>query len=125
MSEQKCEQQSPDVLIGAKVLAAFSSLTTFSCEFDNGKALLLEALEGTASGVGIGARVVDVAEMPREMDAVCRVDWTWIYGSALSRLATNAGAAKLELSDAGPLTISVQVWQGKPFLAFQPFRPAK
>lgn len=112
-------------VLGAKVVAAFSSLTTFSCELDNGKGLMIEAVDGTMGGAGVRVSVVESGELPREMDAVCRVDWTWIYGSAVKRLATTAGAAKVELSEAGPLTISAQVWQGKPFLAFQPYRPAK
>jgi hypothetical protein len=112
-------------VLGAKVTAAFSSLTTFSCELDNGKGLMIEAVEGTSGGAGISVQVVDAAQLPREMDAVCQVDWTWIYGSAVQRFATTAGAAKFDLNDAGPLTVSVQLWQGKPFLAFQPFRAPK
>jgi hypothetical protein len=124
MNEQTCGQQSPEVLLDAKVVAAFSSLTTFSCEFSNGKGLVIEAVgeEGTSA---VQAKVVEASELPREADAVCKVDWSWIYGSALTRFVTTSGAARLELKDIGPLTIAAQVWQGKPFLSFQPFRAAK
>lgn len=110
-------------ILDAKVIAAFSSLTAFSCELDNNQGLLIEAVDAAGSPA-VSVKVVKLAELPREMDAVCRVDWTWIYGKALKRIATTSGAAKLELTDVGALTISAQTWQGKPFLAFQPFRPA-
>jgi hypothetical protein len=106
------------------VVAAFSSLTTFSCELDNEKGLLIEAVD-SAGSPAVSVKVVKVAELPREMDAVCRVDWSWIYGTAVKRIATTSGAVKFELSDVGPLTVAAQTWQGKPFLSFMPFRPAK
>lgn len=123
MTEQVSEQQSFEALLDAKVVAAFSSLTNFSCEFDNGKGLLIEAIDN--GGAAVKARVLPADQIPKEMDAVCRVDWTWIYGNALQRLVTTSGAAKLELANVGALTIAAQTWQGKPFLSFQPFRPAK
>lgn len=126
MSSQSSSQASPDVLVGANIVAAYSSLTAFCCEFDNAQALILEAPPpGSQSGKDeIVMRVLPASEMPREADAVCKVDWSWIYGRPLQRLATTGGVARLEIKDVGPLTISVQLWQGKPFLAFQPFKPA-
>jgi hypothetical protein len=121
MSEQKCEQESPEILIDAKVVSACSSLTRFACEFDNGKGLLLEAAE-TAEGPSLISKVLPANELPQDADAVCKVDWSWIYGHALRTLVTTRGASKLDLAGVGPLTVSVQTWQGKPFLAFQPFR---
>jgi hypothetical protein len=111
-------------VLDAKIVAAFSSLTSFSCELDNQQGLLIEATDNSGSPA-VNVKVVKVAELPREMDAVCRVDWTWIYGTAVKRIATTSGAVKFELSDVGPLTISAGTWQGKPFLSFQPFRAAK
>jgi hypothetical protein len=118
--------QSFENVLDAKVVAAFSSLNTFSCELSNGKGVVIEAVDGgDPSEAGVNVQVVESAALPREMDAVCRVDWTWIYGSAIKKLATTSGAVRFDLSEAGPLTISAQVWQGKPFLAFQPYKPAK
>jgi hypothetical protein len=120
------EAKSFENVLDAKVVAAFSSLTTFSCELSNGKGVLVEAVgNGTASGAGVNVKVVESGALPREMDAVCRVDWTWIYGTSVKGFTTTSGGVRFDLSDVGPLTISAQVWQGKPFLAFQPFRPAK
>lgn len=111
-------------ILGAKVVAAFSSLTSFSCELDNQQGVLIEAVDVSGSPT-VNVKVVKAGEIPREMDAVCRVDWTWIYGTAVKRIATTSGAVKFELSEVGPLTISAGTWQGKPFLSFQPFRAAK
>jgi hypothetical protein len=120
------QAQSFENVLDAKVIAAFSSLTTFSCELSNGKGVLVEAVDGdTADGAGVNVRVIESNSLPREMDAVCRVDWTWIYGSAIKGLVTTSGAVRFDLAEIGPLTISAQLWQGKAFLAFQPFRPAK
>lgn len=118
--------QSFENILDAKVVAACSSLTTFSCELSNGKGVVIEARDGaTAGSASVKVDVVDAAALPREMDAVCRVDWSWICGSVIKALATTSGAVRFELSDAGPLSISAQVWQGKPFLAFQPYKAAK
>lgn len=118
--------QSFENILDTKVVAACSNLTTFSCELSNGKGVVIEATGGaTAGSAGVKVDVVDAQSMPREMDAVCRVDWSWICGSAVKAIATTSGAVRFDLSDAGPLTISAQVWQGKPFLAFQPYKAAK
>jgi hypothetical protein len=109
-------------LSGKTIKAAFSSLTNFACEFDDGSGLLLEAAEGPTPR--IDGNLVEANALPRDNDAVCRVDWSWIVGSKINRAKLTENAAQLQLDKAGPLTISVQMWQGKPFLAFQPFRPA-
>lgn len=104
------------------IRAAFSSLTNFSCEFTDGTGLVLEAVDPSAPKVE--AKVVSADSLPRESDAVCKVDWSWIVGSNIKDAKLSDKAVQLQLDAAGPLAISVQVWQGKPFLAFQPFRPA-
>jgi hypothetical protein len=111
-------------LTGKKLSNAFSSLTEFSCETDGDVGLVLKAVE-SASGPTIEAKLLEKGKLPREMDAVCRVDWSWIADSTVSDVSYNGSAVRLQLNPAGPLTISVQVWQGKPFLAFQPYRAPK
>jgi len=123
MTESKCEHQSPEALLGASIVSASSSLHMFSCEFNNGKGLLVEAIDDDGEP-GVRVTVVDSEQLPHEQDAVCHVDWKWIYGSQIAHLASTSGALKLKLSEAGPLTISAQTWQGKPFLAFQPYKSA-
>ena len=107
---------------GKIIKGAYSSLTNFSCEFADGTGLLLEAVDPQAPRLAV--QVVEASALPREMDAVCKVDWSWIVGSNVAASKISQQAAQFQLDKAGPLTISVQVWQGKPFLAFQPFRPA-
>lgn len=124
MDVKASAQETLSSLSGRTVKAAFSSLTNFSCELDNGHGLIVEAVE-SASGPAVSLSLVNAAELPKESDAVCRVDWGWIVGSTVAAASANASALRLQLAPAGPLTISVNVWQGKPFLSFQPFRPAK
>jgi hypothetical protein len=108
-------------LQGKKLSTAFSSLTEFSCETEGDIGLVLKAVE-TAGGPSIEAQVMSKESLPREMDAVCRVDWSWIANSTVSAVSATGSSVSFQLNPAGPLTISVQVWQGKPFLAFQPYR---
>jgi hypothetical protein len=108
-------------VLGKTIKDALSSLTTFSCEFTDGTALLLQAADFI--NPSIGSKVVPVSEMPRDADAVCKVDWGWIVGSKIENFRQDKKTAKFQLDKAGPLTISVQVWQNKPFLAFQPYKP--
>jgi hypothetical protein len=118
-------QQAAASFIGQRVKQATSSLESMSIEFDGGKGLLLLGADGASGQAALSIRQMEAEHLPRQADAVCSVDWSWIQGSALTRATVNDGNLKLELDPAGPLTVSVQLWQGKPFLAFQPYKPAK
>jgi hypothetical protein len=112
-------------MIGQKLGSAFSSLTDFACSIDDGPlGLSLKAVE-TSTGPAIEAKLVTKDQLPKETDAVCRVDWNWIAGSTIVGVSQDKQAVRLQLDPAGLLTISVQVWQGKPFLAFQPYKSPK
>lgn len=124
MDVKASAQETLSAISGCAIKAAFSSLTNFSCQLDGDRGLIIEAVE-SESGPAIRVSLVDAAQMPKESDAVCRVDWGWIAGSKISAASANSSAVRLQLAPAGPLTISVNVWEGKPFLSFQPFRPAK
>ncbi len=108
-------------LKGQKLGTAFSSLTEFSCETDGATGVLIRAIDSDR-GPAIEIKTVPNDELPKDSDAVCRVDWRWIAGSVVSDVSASSNVVKLQLSPAGPLTISVQTWQGKAFLAFQPYR---
>jgi hypothetical protein len=108
-------------IIGKEVLSARSSLTSFCVSLEGGVGLLIEAGE---SEPGLKITVANECDLPKHEDAVCKVDWQWISKSKIEAMAATPFSARLKLTPAGPLTISVQLWQGKPFLAFQPFRPA-
>lgn len=106
---------------GKRLSAAVSSLTQWSCEMDGDSGLVLRAIEGP-TGPQIESAVVNKSELPQDSDAVCHVDWGWIADSVVDDIVASASSVRLLLAPAGPLTISVQTWQGKPFLAFQPYK---
>jgi hypothetical protein len=111
-------------LRGARVETASSSLTQFAVALDGGRGLLAEAVEGAeAAAVVVSSPAADT--LPPLAEAVCAVDWGWIVGSTVRGASLAAAQLRLELEPAGPLTISAAIWQGSPFLAFQPYRPAQ
>jgi hypothetical protein len=110
-------------LYGKKIVHADSSLQNFSIELEGATGLSLEA-RGDKSELSLTATVVDSSSLPRLSEAVCSVDWSWIYGATVSEISVLSDTVRLSLQPVGPLSISLSVWQGSPFLAFQPFRPA-
>jgi hypothetical protein len=110
-------------LYGKKVVRADSSLQNFSIEVEGAAGLSLEA-RGDKGQFSLTAAVVDSANLPRLSEAVCSVDWSWIYGSTVAEISVSSDSVRLSLQPVGPLTVSLSVWQGSPFLAFQPFRPS-
>ncbi len=110
-------------IVGKKIVQASSALTSFAIKFDDGTGVILDAVE--PSSPTIAANVVAASELPNLEEAVCSVDWEWIYGSTVNEAKGIGGSVRLQLSAAGPLTIGSALWEGKPFLSFQPFRPAK
>lgn len=108
-------------LKGKKVVAAASELTAFSLSFDDGSGLLLLA-EKLSDRYDIDARIMPSHELPQIGDAICKVEWAWIASSTIESIQCLPGSFKINFSPAGPLTISAQLWQGKAFLAFQPYK---
>lgn len=108
-------------IIGAKIVRATSSLHQFAVELSDGHCLILDAAAGE-SGPSIEPLVVEAARFPSSGDAVCAVDWTWITGGELTAFVAGSDQVKLTLSPQGPITVSVAVWQGKPFLSFMPYK---
>lgn len=106
--------------VGRRVAQAASSLERFALTLDDGAALLAEARDAAAPRVDV--RLVTAAELPPLADAVCAVDWGWLLGATIAEARLDNGQLRLHLDPAGPLTVSAAVWQGSPFLAFQPYR---
>ncbi len=118
-------QDKLSAIIGAKIVRASSSLHQFAIELSGDKCLILDAATGQ-SGPSIEPLVDDAAKFPSSGDAVCAVDWSWISGGELTAIRAGSDQVKLTLSPQGPITVSVAVWQGKPFLSFMPYKaPAK
>ncbi|MBX5493556.1 MAG: hypothetical protein IRZ14_20605 [Chloroflexi bacterium] len=108
-------------LVGRRVASAASSLDQFALAFDDGSGLLAQAHDTAAPRVIVEAR--PAASLPALAEAVCAVDWSWIVGARVQDARLVEGQLRLQLDPPGPLTISAALWQGRPFLAFQPYRP--
>lgn len=114
-----------DGIIGKKILRANSTLKQFAVELSDDACLILDAETGE-SGPNISPCVAGSDRFPKDGDAVCAVDWSWIAGGELTGIAVSSEQVKLTLSPQGPVTVSVGTWQGKPFLSFMPYKaPAK
>jgi hypothetical protein len=112
-------------IIGAKVLRATSSLHQFAIEFSGDQCLILDAVAGE-TGPTIEPTIADATRFPPSGDVVCAVDWSWISGGELKEVKAGSDQVKLTLAPQGLVTVSVAVWQGKPFLSFMPYKaPAK
>ncbi len=109
-------------IIGAKIVRASSSLHQFAIELSGNRCLILDAATGEF-GPSIEPLVADAAKFPSSGDAVCAVDWSWISGGELAAITAGSDQVRLTLSPQGPITVSVAVWQGKPFLSFMPYKP--
>jgi len=129
-SQDEVLVHSLDALAGAKVSRAQSSLDSFAIVFADGRGLLMTACvdEGEC---GIDARVVHASQITPPSEAVCAVDWSWIYGQSVvpdgvKEGMTQTGAAvKITLTSVGTITVASGMWQGKPFLSFMPYKPTK
>jgi hypothetical protein len=111
-------------VVGRRVERASSSLTQFAVVLDAGAGLLAEASQvGEAPVVGVATPAAST--LPALAEAVCAVDWGWIAGSTIRGASLEGGQLRLDLDPAGPLTVSAAIWQQAPFLAFQPYRPAR
>jgi hypothetical protein len=106
---------------GRRIAQAASSLDQFALAFDDGSGLLVRAVDGSAPRVAVEAR--PAAALPALAEAVCAVDWSWIVGARVGEARLVEGQLRLQLEPVGPLTVSAALWQGRPFLAFQPYRP--
>lgn len=120
-------------LAGATLTSAASSLHSFGLNFADGRGLLLTAAveEGDskmniADELSIDSVIKPVSDMPRLAEAVCSVDWSWIYGAKLLSVNALSGprgkTIVLKFDTVGPITVSVGAWEGKPFLSFMPYK---
>jgi len=120
-------------LSGAMLSSAESSLHSFGLIFSDGRGLLLKAVmeEGDSAmnlppDLGIAIEIKAADQMPKLAEAVCSVDWSWIYGSRLLAITSQSSprgtTVILKFDPPGPITVSVGAWEGKPFLSFMPYK---
>ena len=111
-------------LVGAKVKRANSSLRNFAIELEDGRGISIEAVEDEGEPL-ITANIIQAESLPSLNEAVCSVDWSWIYANQIKQILVSSKMVRFQLHNVGPLNVSVGTWQGSPFLSFQPFRPNK
>jgi hypothetical protein len=111
-------------LCGKTIARASSNLTSFSLAFTDGSALLCQTSKN-AGERKIITSLQSTDELPQIADAVCTVDWGWIYHSRVDRIKLEDDCIELTLSPAGPIKITLGMWQGSPFLCFHPVRAAQ
>lgn len=56
-------------------------------------------------------------------DSGCTVDWSWLNGFQIESATSDLQHLRLRFSNGQTLTIQAAMYQGKPFLAFDPYKP--
>src|ERR1700679_2107847 len=113
------DTSSTAALAGAKIKSAQSSLDSFALIFEDGRGLLINAVTDEGES-GISVKVLDSSEIAPPNEAVCAVDWAWIYGQAVvpqdgikESSGVNGASVKLTLTGVGTITVASGMWQGK------------
>lgn len=113
-------------LKGQKIIKAQSSLNAFAIYFASGKALLISAVDDEL-GPDVDFEVKGADSVPEQNEAVCSVDWSWIYGKEVQSVSRGRGgygpSIRMDLGNNLVITTSVGIWDGKAFLSFMPFKP--
>ncbi|MGE3272475.1 MAG: hypothetical protein AB7P40_27265 [Chloroflexota bacterium] len=63
---------------------------------------------------------VDVID---EAEAGCTVDWSWLQGLEVEAVTSDLQHMRVRFTNGLTLSIQAAVYQGKPFLAFDPWKP--
>ena len=58
-------------------------------------------------------------------DAGCTVDWSWLKGFEIESATSDLQRWRVRFTNGQTLTIQAAEYQGKPFLAFNPYKPPK
>lgn len=56
-------------------------------------------------------------------DSGCTVDWRWLEGLQIESATSDLQHWKVRFTNGQTLTIQASEWQGKAFLAFNPYKP--
>ena len=114
-----------NVAVGQRIVSAQSSLKSFSMALDNGLGISLDAIDG-ANGPTISVTMPTADSLAKPTEAVCAVDWSWIYTSTIKSIESDGSGTRVafKLDPAGPLAVIASSWQGSAFLGFQPFKPS-
>jgi len=55
-------------------------------------------------------------------DPGCTVDWTWLLGRTIAEVTSDLQHWRVRFSDGQTFSVEVAEYQGKPFLAFKPYK---
>jgi len=66
----------------------------------------------------------DVAQVQAidEVEAGCTVDWSWLTGLEVESVTSDLQHWRVRFTNGQTLSIQAAVYQGKPFLAFDPWK---
>ncbi len=53
----------------------------------------------------------------------CEVDWSWLEGRQVARVTNSLDELTVEFAAGQSFTVRALLWEGKPFLSFDPYRP--
>ena len=56
-------------------------------------------------------------------DSGCTVDWGWLQGLQIESATSDLQHLRIRFTNGQTLTIQAALYQGKPFLAFDPYKP--
>lgn len=62
-------------------------------------------------------------DAPADEDSGCTVDWSWLRGYEIESATSDLQHLRLRFTNGQTLTIQAASYQGKPFLAFDPWKP--
>lgn len=52
----------------------------------------------------------------------CDVDWSWLQGRRIARVTSGLDELTIEFADGETLKIRALLWEGQPFLSFDPYK---
>jgi hypothetical protein len=66
----------------------------------------------------------EIARVDEEIDdAGCTVDWRWLNGLQIESATSDLQHWRVRFTNGQTLKIQAATYQGKPFLAFDPYKP--
>lgn len=103
------------MILRDKIVKAQSSLNAFAIYFASGKALLISAVDDEL-GPDVDFEVKGADSVPEQNEAVCSVDWSWIYGKEVQSVSRGRGGYGPSIRmdwDNSVITTSVGIWTAK------------
>lgn len=56
-------------------------------------------------------------------DSGCTVDWRWLQGAQIESVTSDLQHWRVRFTNGQTLTVQAAIYQGKAFLAFDPWKP--